>query len=117
MNNLLVKNGFVFDPLNLIDGEKMDVCVRDGKIVEKIDEKRAAYTIKSGEVVAKDGKIVKSIEGKTFWVNVGLSSSHSEVNSNLKQRFREYWTVEYENYPVPESYLAVSAPISVKAEV
>lgn len=77
---------------------------------------RAAYTIKSGEVVANDGEIVKSVEGKTFWVNVGLSSSHSEVDSNLKQRFREYWTVEYENYPVPES-LAVSAPISVNAEV
>lgn len=78
---------------------------------------RAAYTIKGGKVVAKDGKIVRSVEGKTFWVDVRLSSSHSEVNSNLKQRFREYWTVEYENYPVPESYLAVSAPISVKAEV
>ena len=35
----------------------------------------------------------------------------------MKRRFREYWTVEYENYPVSEHYLAVSNPITIKAEV
>ncbi len=77
---------------------------------------RAAYTIKGGEVVAKDGEILKSIYGKTFWVNVNSSLS-MDVGADMKRRFREYWTVEYENYPIPESFLTASAPIVVKAEI
>ncbi|HOF96896.1 MAG TPA: amidohydrolase family protein, partial [Methanoculleus sp.] len=34
MGELIVKNGFVFDPLQGIKGDRMDVGVRDGKIVE-----------------------------------------------------------------------------------
>jgi len=56
----------------------------------------SAYTIKGGEIVAINGDIVKSVEGNTIWVD---------------------WTVEYENYPVPEDYLTASSPVSVKAEV
>jgi len=77
---------------------------------------RAAYTIKGGEVVAKDGEILKSIYGKTFWVNVNSSLS-MDVGADMKRRFREYWTVEYVNYPIPESFLTASAPIVVKAEI
>jgi len=76
----------------------------------------AAYTIKGGEVVAKDGEILKSIYGKTFWVNVNSSLS-MDVGADMKRRFREYWTVEYVNYPIPESFLTASAPIVVKAEI
>jgi len=32
---LLIKNGYVYDPLNRINGEKMDIAVKDGKIVEE----------------------------------------------------------------------------------
>ena len=77
--------------------------------------KSTAYTVKGGEVVAKDGKIVKPVHGKTFWVDVKFSSPF-EVTDDMKRRFREYWTVEYENYLIPESYLHASAPISVEAE-
>ncbi len=34
---LLVKNGLVFDPLNNINGEKMDISIKDGEIVEDVD--------------------------------------------------------------------------------
>ncbi len=34
--NLLIKNGTVFDPTNEIDGEKIDIAIKDGKIVEKV---------------------------------------------------------------------------------
>jgi len=78
--------------------------------------KKAAYTIKDGEIVVKDGEIVKSVEGKTFWVNV-KTKAPAEVNADMKRRFRDYWTVEYENYPVSEKYLAISAPVSVKAAI
>jgi formylmethanofuran dehydrogenase subunit A len=78
--------------------------------------KKAAYTIKNGDIVVKDGEIVKPVMGKTFWVNVNTVKS-SEVNADMKRRFRDYWTVEYENYPVSEKYLTVSAPIFVKAAI
>jgi len=78
--------------------------------------KRATYTIKGGEVVVKDGEIVKPVSGKTFWVDV-KTSLPLEVNDNLKRKFREYWTVEYENYPLRKGFLHNPAPISIKAEV
>jgi formylmethanofuran dehydrogenase subunit A len=77
---------------------------------------RSAYTIKDGRIVVKDGSVVQSFNGKTFWVNV-KTSSPMKVTPDLKQRFRDYWTVEYENYFIPEDYLAVSAPVSVESEV
>jgi formylmethanofuran dehydrogenase subunit A len=78
--------------------------------------KRATYTIKGGEVVVKDGEIVKPVSGKTFWVDV-KTSLPLEVNDDLKRKFREYWTVEYENYPLRKGFLHNPAPISIKAEV
>ena len=78
--------------------------------------KKAVYTIKGGEIVVKDGQIVKSVSGKTFWVDV-KTSLPIEVNDDLKRKFREYWTIEYENYPLPKGYLHNPAPISIKAEV
>jgi formylmethanofuran dehydrogenase subunit A len=40
MTELLIKNGFVFDPLNGINGEIMDIAIRNGKIVAKVHEHR-----------------------------------------------------------------------------
>jgi formylmethanofuran dehydrogenase subunit A len=37
VSDLLIKNGFVYDPLNRIDGEIMDLAIRNGKIVEKAE--------------------------------------------------------------------------------
>ena len=39
MTELLIKNGFVFDPLNGINGEKMDIAIKNGKIVAKVTRK------------------------------------------------------------------------------
>ena len=33
---LILKNGIVYDPANGINGEKMDICIKEGKIVEKV---------------------------------------------------------------------------------
>jgi formylmethanofuran dehydrogenase subunit A len=78
--------------------------------------KRAAFTIKEGEIVAKDGEIVKQVEGATMWLDV-QTPEPVKITDDMKKRFKEYWTVEYENYPVAESYLDVSHPINVKADV
>jgi formylmethanofuran dehydrogenase subunit A len=78
--------------------------------------KRAAYTIKNGEIVVKNGEILKPVEGATMWLNM-QTSEPVKITADMKKRFKEYWTVEYENYPVTENYLEVSHPIVVKAEV
>ena len=94
---------------------------RDYRAVRKAFEK-AAYTIKSGEIVAKNGVITKKTEGRTFWVDLGISScaeaaSCPEILQDMKKRFRDYWTVELENYFIPEAFLKSSMPIQVKSEV
>jgi len=78
--------------------------------------KSAAYTIKHGKIVAKNGEILKHVEGATMWLDVQVSDP-VEITEEMKKRFREYWTVEYENYPVTENYLEVSHPITIKADV
>jgi formylmethanofuran dehydrogenase subunit A len=78
--------------------------------------KRAAYTIKGGKIVVKNGEIVKNVEGTTMWLDV-QSSEPAKITDEMKERFRKYWTIEYENYPVTENYLELSKPITVKASV
>jgi len=78
--------------------------------------KRAAYTIKDGKIVVKDGEIIREVDGATMWLDVQVSEP-IKVTEEMRRRFREYWTVEYENYPVTEGYVKVSRPITVKANV
>jgi formylmethanofuran dehydrogenase subunit A len=78
--------------------------------------KRAAYTIKDGKIVVKNGEVVKHLEGVTMWLDVKVSES-AKITEDMRRRFREYWTVECENYPVTENYLEVSHPINVEAKV
>src|SRR4030066_1211226 len=36
MTEMLIKNGFRFHPINGINGEKMDIAIKNGKLVEKV---------------------------------------------------------------------------------
>ena len=78
--------------------------------------KRATFTIKSGEIVVKDGEIVQNADGSTLWLDVDVSEQ-VHITDEMKRKFRQYWTVEFENYPVTEHYLKASKPIPVKADV
>lgn len=78
--------------------------------------KKAAYTIKGGELVVKDGAVVKHVDGRTMWLNVKVSEP-TKITSDMKRRFKEYWTVEYENYPVNEEHLKGLNPITIEASV
>jgi formylmethanofuran dehydrogenase subunit A len=76
----------------------------------------AAYTIKDGTVVVKDGKIVQTVAGKTMWLDVNTAEP-IKIDDDMKRKFKEYWTIEYDNYPVSDHYVKVSSPITVKADV
>jgi len=78
--------------------------------------KRAGYTIKGEKLVVKNGEILRHVEGATMWLDV-QTSEPVKISDEMKRKFREYWTVEYENYPVTENYLEVSNPIIVGASV
>jgi formylmethanofuran dehydrogenase subunit A len=111
---------------HLAPGADADIAVYDLN-PEKIDPskeykrvrrafRRAAYTIKDGEIVAKAGEILKHTYGTTMWIDL-QTSEPSEITGDMKKRFRDYWTVEYDNYPVTEEHLRSSDPITVKASV
>lgn len=57
MTQLLIKNGFVIDPLNNIHGEVMDIGVKDGKIVspDNVDLRYAKVIDASGKLVVPGG--------------------------------------------------------------
>ncbi|GAB4317725.1 MAG: formylmethanofuran dehydrogenase subunit A [Promethearchaeota archaeon] len=52
---LVIKNGWVFDPLNGVEGERMDVAIEGGRVVEKVDESKARVIDASGMVVFPGG--------------------------------------------------------------
>jgi formylmethanofuran dehydrogenase subunit A len=45
MNNIIIKNGFVIDPLNNIRGEVMDIGIKNGKIVDPSEIRDAEATV------------------------------------------------------------------------
>ncbi|MBS7644361.1 formylmethanofuran dehydrogenase subunit A [Candidatus Bathyarchaeota archaeon] len=52
---LLIRNGFVFDPQNGIDGEKMDIAIQDGRIVESVNPSEAVTIDASNMIVMPGG--------------------------------------------------------------
>ena len=60
MTELLIKNGFVVDPLNKIDCEKMDIAIKDGKVVKTVNEKTAQIIDATGLTVMAGGVDIHS---------------------------------------------------------
>ncbi|MEM4887825.1 MAG: formylmethanofuran dehydrogenase subunit A [Thermosphaera sp.] len=72
MNEILIRNGFVYDPINGINGEVLDIAVRDGRIVDpsEVDPSRALVVDAKGKVVMPGGIDIHShIAGPK--VNIG----------------------------------------------
>lgn len=57
---ILIKNGSVFDPLNSINGERMDITISEGKIVDHISEHDANVIDASGMLVMPGGVDIHS---------------------------------------------------------
>ncbi|MGQ9720868.1 MAG: formylmethanofuran dehydrogenase subunit A [Candidatus Jordarchaeum sp.] len=53
--SLLLKNGFVFDPKNNVIGERMDIAIKNGVIVESVNEKDAEVIDVGGKMVFPGG--------------------------------------------------------------
>ncbi|MFX1357232.1 MAG: formylmethanofuran dehydrogenase subunit A [Promethearchaeota archaeon] len=82
MADLIIKNGLVYDPLNKIDGEKKDIHIKDGMVVEKVNGD-AKVIDASGMIIMPGGVDIHShIAGAK--VNVGRAlrpeDKHPEFN-------------------------------------
>jgi len=97
-----------------INPETTDIA-RKYKVVRKAF-RNTAYTVKDGKIVVKDGEVVQNVDGRTMWLDVE-TTGQVQVDQDMKSRFKEYWTVEYDNYPVYDHYLKVPEAIAVKAGV
>jgi formylmethanofuran dehydrogenase subunit A len=77
----------------------------------------SAYTIKDGVIVAKNGKVINStVTGKTIWLDV-QTKDPCRIDDDMKRKFREYWTIEFENYPVTDHYVKVPDKLTIQASV
>ena len=98
-----------------INPEKLDIALKF-KIARKAF-KHAAYTIKDGKIVVKDGEVVNNTTpGRTMWLDV-QTKEPCIIDEEMRRKFRQYWTVEYDNYPVSDHYLRVPEKLTVKASV
>ena len=81
----IIKNGMVYDPLNNIDGEKMDICIKDGKVVDSVSD--------SAEVIDASGKIVMAggVDPHTHIagakVNVGRMYRPEDSKKDVETKF------------------------------
>jgi formylmethanofuran dehydrogenase subunit A len=78
--------------------------------------KNAAYTIKDGQIVVKDGEVVGNVSGRTMWLDV-QTKEPCKIDEDMKSKFKQYWTIDYDNYPVSDHYIKVKDKIAVKASV
>jgi len=97
-----------------VNPEKIDIAKTYKKVRRAFGN--AAYTIKDGKIAVKDGEVVQHVDGKTMWCDV-QTAEPVKIDDEMKRKFKEYWTVEYDNYPVYDHYLKVPSPIIVKADV
>ncbi|HSQ48458.1 MAG TPA: formylmethanofuran dehydrogenase subunit A [Candidatus Deferrimicrobiaceae bacterium] len=97
-----------------INPEKLDIAQKYKTARKAFGN--AAYTIKDGQIVVKDGEVVEQVSGRTMWLDV-KTAEPCRIDEEMKSKFRQYWTIDYENYPVSDHYVKVKDPITVKASV
>ncbi|MFX1398741.1 MAG: formylmethanofuran dehydrogenase subunit A [Promethearchaeota archaeon] len=71
-DSIIIKNGLVYDPLNSIDGEKQEIHVKNGVIVEKVEAEDAKVIDASGMIIFPGGVDLHSHIAGTK-VNIGRS--------------------------------------------
>ncbi|WP_017981069.1 tungsten-dependent formylmethanofuran dehydrogenase subunit FwdA [Methanocaldococcus villosus] len=83
---------------------KIDPEEKDGKKIERAF-RFAKYVLKRGEIVVKDGEIVKEVFGDTIYLDVQVGEDiMKEVEKDLEEKFKRYYSVNLDNYPVSDEY-------------
>ena len=58
MSEYIIKNGHVFDPVQGIKGDKKDISIKDGKIVDKVSSSAKVIDAKDKTVMAGAGRSI-----------------------------------------------------------
>jgi len=108
---------------HLGEGADADIAVYDLNPFEDLDNpekivkafKYAYCTIKDGEIVVMNGKVAKTMYGRTFYVKSKATSEDlmKEVVSEVEQKFKEWYTVQFSNYIIGEDEIRAPEPIVV----
>ena len=69
MSEILIKNGFVFDPVQGIKGDKKDIAIKDGVIVESVSSAAKVIDAAGMTVMAGGVDVHSHVAGAK--VNVG----------------------------------------------
>ena len=73
-----------------------------------------AYLFKSGKICVEGGKVVDMGNKETFWVDAKVPEN-KQVAHDIKEKFLRYYSINENNYSVPESYAPHQHIISVDA--
>ncbi len=99
-----------------LDFRKIDPSTTPRKFRKAMQ--KAVYTIKDGEIVVKDGEVVKSVPGRIYWADAKVSDDLARtVETDLRQKFQDYYTVQMNNYIIAEKHIVNSTPVRVNSEV
>jgi len=99
--NMIIKNGYVFDPLNGLDGEVMDLFIRDGRVV--------------GDLRAREMRDAKVIDASGKTVMAGGVDSHAhvagaKVNAGRLMRPEDHYRSVREKTPLTHSGSGYTTP-------
>ncbi len=97
---LLIKNGAVFDPINNVKGDRMDIAVKDGKIVDRVGGSAKVLDANGRLVMAGGVDAHSHIAGSK--VNLGRLMRPEDSRSGLKPRTKI--TRAYSGYTVPNVF-------------
>lgn len=99
-----------------IDPVKIDISKDYEKFVNAF--RRAKYTIKDGEIVVKDGEVVKSLYGSTYYVKPVVNDElYRTVVDEVKSKFKEYYSVTYNNFIIKGTELRKPVEIKVNSKL
>lgn len=97
---LLIKNGAVYDPFNGITGDKTDISIKDGKIVDKVSS--SASVIDAGGRLVMAGGVDAHSHIAGAKVNVGRMMRPEDTRAGIKARTKI--TRPCTGYTVPNVY-------------
>jgi formylmethanofuran dehydrogenase subunit A len=61
------------------------------------------FVIKGGEVIVENGEVRRDLYGRTLFVSPGFDAG---VLPDIRKWFEAYYTIQFANYPVDESYMS-----------
>ncbi|MCS7115697.1 MAG: formylmethanofuran dehydrogenase subunit A [Nitrososphaerota archaeon] len=104
MKPILIKNGYVYDPINKVNGEKMNIAIKDGKIVEESQvNPLEAEVIDATNKVVMPGGIDIHTHVAGYAINSGRLYRPEDGHSMLEPR--THITRSGAGYSVPSTFV------------